>query len=362
MPQGGESSIGAAAPARIDECDEVTSAGVALAQASRGGEDAVPWLVSRGRALPLCEWAGDWWFARVGSITELVEQWSVHEPQVRALTSLQETRDRIVSGGDEIGSLRFEAPIRPRRIFCTIGNYRRQGVEAAVDAGDEAGAADRRAAALELLARRSSAGEPYVCLTSSDRVGGPVGKLAIAPGVDTLDWEVEIAVVVGAVGHRISSGNAEGLIAGYCLANDLTIRSRVARPDLPALGSDWLKSKGMPGSLPLGPWLLPAWQVPDPSRLRLRLSVNGAVMQDDTADDMLFGIEHQLAYLSQHTPLRPGDVLCTGSPAGFGAHHGRFLRDGDVVTAWVSGLGEQRLRCVDEVRVDDVSEQQRRSQ
>ena len=118
----------------------------------------------------------------------------------------------------------------------------------------------------------------------------------------------------------------------------------------------------MPGSLPLGPWFVPAWQVPDASRLRLRLSVNGTVMQDDTADDMLFGIERQLAYLSRHTRLRPGDVICTGSPAGFGAHHGRFLRAGDVVTAQVSGLGEQRLRCVAEEAPGGSTRRARRRQ
>jgi len=342
-------SINAAAPAETGEGEEAAPTGVVLAQASRGAEESVPWLVSGERALPLREWAGDWRFARVGSVTELVEQWREHESHIRAVTSLRETRYRIVSRGDHIGSLRLEAPIRPRQIFCTIGNYRRQVVEAAVDTGDEAGAAHRRAAALELLEQRSNTGEPYVCLTSSDRVGAPLGTLAIAPGVDTLDWEVEIAVVVGDTRRRVSPADAAGIIAGYCLANDLTIRSRVARPDLPALGTDWIQSKGMAGSLPLGPWFVPASQVPDPSRLRLRLSVNGAVMQDDTADDMLFGIERQLAYLSQHTCLRPGDVLCTGSPAGFGIHHGRFLRAGDVVRAWASGLGEQRLRCVNEV-------------
>jgi 2,4-didehydro-3-deoxy-L-rhamnonate hydrolase len=73
-------------------------------------------------------------------------------------------------------------------------------------------------------------------------------------------------------------------------------------------------------------------------------------MQDDTSDDMLFGIEYQIAYLSRYTRVRPADVLCTGSPAGFGSHHGRFLRDGDVVTAEVSGLGAQHLRCVQERR------------
>jgi 2,4-diketo-3-deoxy-L-fuconate hydrolase len=139
-------------------------------------------------------------------------------------------------------------------------------------------------------------------------------------------------------------------IAGYCVANDLTVRSEVTRADLPALGSDWVRSKGMPGSLPLGPWFVPAWQIPDVSRLRLRLAVNDTVMQDDTADDMLFGVDHQIAYLSRHTRLRPADVICTGSPAGFGSHHGRFLRDGDLVTAQVSGLGEQHLRCVQEQR------------
>jgi 2,4-didehydro-3-deoxy-L-rhamnonate hydrolase len=345
----GVSSTGSVTPAETGEGDGTAPAGVVLAQASRGADESLPWLVSRGRALPLREWADDWRFARIRSVTELVEQWREHESHIRALTSRRETRDRIVSRGDHIGSLRLEAPIRPLHIFCTIGNYRRQVVEAAVDAGDEAGAAHRRGAALELLAQRSSTGEPYVCLTSSDRVGAPLGTVAIAPGVDSLDWEVEIAVVVGATGQRVSPADAAGIIAGYCLANDLTIRSRVARPDLPALGSDWIRSKGMAGSLPLGPWFVPAWQVPDPSRLRLRLSVNGAVMQDDTAEDMLFGIERQLAYVSQHTRLRPGDLLCTGSPAGFGIHHGRFLRAGDVVQAWVTGLGEQCLRCVEEV-------------
>jgi 2-keto-4-pentenoate hydratase/2-oxohepta-3-ene-1,7-dioic acid hydratase in catechol pathway len=70
-------------------------------------------------------------------------------------------------------------------------------------------------------------------------------------------------------------------------------------------------------------------------------------MQNDTADDMVFSIPEQLSYLSRHTPLHPGDVLCTGSPAGFGVHHGRFLRAGDTVKASVTGLGEQFTRCVD---------------
>ena len=307
----------------------------------------MPWLVADRRALPLHECAADRPLGRVGSLTELVEHWPNHEADLRSLTSHPQSRAVIHSRGVDIGSLRLDAPIQPRQAFCTIGNYRSQIAEAAADAGDGgmgAGAAGRRAAALEALEHRSRTGEPYVCLTSPERVGPPVGDLTIAPGVETLDWEVEIAVVIGASTHR-SPTTAPGVVAGFCVANDLTIRSRVMRDDLPTLGTDWIQSKGMPGSLPLGPWFVPAWQVPDPSRLRLQLSVNGTVMQDDTADDMVFDVDRQIAYVSRHTRLRPGDVLCTGSPAGFGAHHGRFLRPGDVVVAQVTGLGAQRLRC-----------------
>jgi 2-keto-4-pentenoate hydratase/2-oxohepta-3-ene-1,7-dioic acid hydratase in catechol pathway len=325
---------------------DMTPTGVVLATASVDGGEARPWLVADGRALPLADWASDWRLARVDSLTELVEHWPDHQSGLRTLTAQADTRDRIVLHGNNVATLCLHAPIEPRQTFCTIGNYRRQIVEAALDAED----GQSEAAVWEAVARRSRTGTPYVCLTSPQRIGAPVGELIIPRGVETLDWEVEIAVVVGAEVRDVNAEDAAGNIAGFCVANDLTVRSRVARTDVPALGSDWIQSKGMPGSLPLGPWFVPAWQVPDATRLRLRLAVNNAVMQDDTADDMLFGIDDQITYLSRHTRLQPGDVLCTGSPAGFGAHHGRFLRDGDLVTAQVSGLGVQRLRSVQEPR------------
>jgi 2,4-didehydro-3-deoxy-L-rhamnonate hydrolase len=322
---------------------DMAPTGVVLAQASSDAGTALPWLVADGRALPLAIWASDWPCARVGSLTELIERWQDHKSDLRVLTGLAETRDRIAAHGKRVDTLRLQAPIKPRQTFCTIGNYRRQVVEAALDAEDGAS----EAAVHDALDRRRQSGEPYVCLTSPQRIGAPVGELSIPRGIENLDWEVEIAVIIGADVRHVRAEDAGDVIAGFCVANDLTVRSRVTRADLPALGSDWIQSKGMPGSLPLGPWFVPAWQVPEVVRLRLRLAVNGTVMQDDTADDMLFGVERQIAYLSAHTLLRPTDVLCTGSPAGFGAHHGRFLRDGDLVTAQVSGLGEQRLRCVE---------------
>ena len=123
---------------------------------------------------------------------------------------------------------------------------------------------------------------------------------------DTLDWEVEIGAVIGGSGSHLTVTRRGGVVAGYCVANDLTIRARVARPDLPTLGSDWVQSKGMRGSLPLGPWFVPAWQVPDPARLWLRLTVNGAVMQDDIAGDMVFDIGEQIGLPVPAHPAAPG--------------------------------------------------------
>ncbi|UVJ41325.1 fumarylacetoacetate hydrolase family protein [Arthrobacter sp. CJ23] len=329
-----------------DQHPHFAPTGVVLAQAGLPEETAAVWLVHRDRALPLGRWAEQWPCARFTSVTDLVRQWATHRAGLRRLTDLPQTALAIAETGIPVASLRLEAPLRPGQLFCTIGNYRRQVIEAAVDGGDAADADRLRAATVQALKQRRRDGAPYVCLTSIDRVGTPEGELVLDPDVDTLDWEVEIGAVIGASGSKLTPSDAHGVIAGYCVVNDLTIRSRVVRPDLPVLGSDWLQCKGMHGSLPLGPWFVPVWQVPDPSALRLQLSLNGTLMQDDTADDMLFSIPEQLSCLSRHTRLRPGDLLCTGSPAGFGLHHGRFLRPGDTVRASVSGLGEQITRCV----------------
>lgn len=326
---------------------DLAPTGVVLAQAGRPGEAAAVWLVHRDRALPLRKWEEQWPCARFGSVTDLIQQWGTHQAELRRLTELPRTAEAIAEGGLPVGSLRLEAPLLPAQLFCTIGNYRRQVIEAAVDGGDPADADRLLAATTQALKQRRRDGTPYICLTSIDRVNSPFGELVLDPDVDTLDWEVEIGAVIGGSGSRLTLTEAHAAIAGYCVVNDLTIRSRVVRPDLPVLGSDWLQCKGLRGSLPLGPWFVPAWQVPDPSGLRLRLSLNDTIKQDDTADDMVFSIPEQLSYLSQHTRLRPGDLLCTGSPAGFGLHHGRFLRAGDTVKASVTGLGEQITRCVD---------------
>jgi 2,4-diketo-3-deoxy-L-fuconate hydrolase len=316
---------------------------VVLAQGRRSGRSQ-PWLVHGTRALPLLRWRGRLRSGHVDSITSLLAGWPAHAADLRSLTTSASVARQIHSDGVDVASLTLEPPVRPGQLFCTIGNYRRQVIQAAEDAVGRPGterAAQARQAAEAAVQRRRATGAPYVCLTSAARVTGPAATVPVDE--PTLDWEVEIAVILGAAGRHVAASRASRLIAGYCTANDLTVRDRVTRGDVPALGTDWLQSKGAPGTLPMGPWFVPAWQVDDPATLRLRLWVNDVLMQDDLAADMIFPVNEQIAYLSRYTALRPGDVLCTGSPAGFGAHYGRYLRPGDQVAAEVSGLGRQRV-------------------
>ena len=156
-------------------------AGVVLAMASADGGEARPWLVTDGHALPLADWASDWPLARVRTPTELVEHWPDHASGLHALTTRAETRDRIALQGNNIAALCVLAPIQSRQAFCTIANYRRQIVEAALDADDA-----NETAVWEALDRRRRTGEPYVCLTSPERIRTPVGELTIPPGTPSI--------------------------------------------------------------------------------------------------------------------------------------------------------------------------------
>ena len=306
-------------------------------------------LWSAGRALPLQRWRDVLGPLANAGPSRIIDHWLEGAEALRALLTDPGTHALIAAEGQYVDLERLGPPIVPGQVFCTIGNYRSQLVEAAADAGDGPagpGADGRRAAAAASAAERSRHGSPYISLTSRARVTGPRGTLPLPRGVRTLDWEVELAAVVGRRAWRVPPERALDHVAGWCVANDLTVRDSVFRADLPAMGTDWLACKGLPGTLPLGPFLVPAWQVGDPSRLRLQLRLNGRVMQDGAADDMVFDVARQLSWLSHQTPLEPGDVLCTGSPAGFGTHHGRMLQPGDVLTAEIDGLGTQQHTVV----------------
>ena len=307
-----------------------------------------PALLFDSRVMALAQWRTSG-LRGTSSISEFFDEWDGNAERLKRLARSQATQALIAERGVELAAFRVHAPIAPRQVYCTIGNYREQVVQAALDAQHAADAPGRREAVLASIETRRREGTPYVCLKGAAAIAAPFEPLPVEAGLSTLDWEVEIGVVIGRHARNVEAAHAFDYVAGYCVVNDITLRERVVRADVPVLGTDWLQSKSRAGWLPAGPWLVPAWDVEAPSALRPWLRLNGALMQDGLAGDMIFGIAEQIAYLSKHTSLQPGDLICTGTPAGIGSHYGRYLRAGDVLEAGVSALGVQRIVCVEAI-------------
>lgn len=243
-------------------------------------------------------------------------------------------------------------PVVPTQIFQAGANYRTHVIQLIVaqrrGASESEDEARDRASAL--MDERASHGVPYVFIGLPSSVCGASDDVVLPAEGSQHDWELELAVVIGARAWRVHRGEALSVVAGFTIGNDLTTRDRVYRPDLPQIGTDWFLGKNAPTFLPLGPCIVPRACVPDYRQLRLTLRLNGEIMQDEIADDMIFGVEELIEHVSSRVELLPGDVLLTGSPAGNGSHYGRFLKPGDVMEGSISGLGSQHNRCVAEGR------------
>jgi len=140
---------------------------------------------------------------------------------------------------------------------------------------------------------------------------GPHDDIAVdADAQLDLDWEAELAVVIGTGGRNLPVETALDHVAGYMVANDLSARGRFARPEagFPAFAWDWVSHKSLDGACPLGPGLVPAWDIPEPGRLDVRLDVNGVIKQDANTDDMVVDVPHLIAAASRITTLEPGPV------------------------------------------------------
>ena len=160
---------------------------------------------------------------------------------------------------------------------------------------------------------------------------------------DKVDWEVELAAVIGKPGPRRTG--VEGAV--LCGRLHLCQRPFGARPRPAAehqrhrpVQADWTKHKSFDGSCPLGPWIVPASEIRDPQNLGIKLWVNGVLKQDSNSKHMIFNLAEQIAQLSSGMTLQPGDLILTGTPAGVGAARGEFLKKGDVVKIWIEKVGE----------------------
>jgi len=242
------------------------------------------------------------------------------------------------------------APVEPRQVVQAGANYREHVIElvvAGLTQDPSRSPEEAREFAAKMMDDRRANGEPYFFLGLPTVVVGDDVPLVLPGYSEVHDWELELAVVIGTEAFRVSREDALNHVAGYTIVNDVTTRDLVFRKDMKEIGTDWFRSKNAPGFLPTGPFLVPAPFVTGED-LTVRLDLNGDTMQNGSTSDLLFDIPALISAASQTTTLLPGDLLLTGSPPGNGQHWKRFLRDGDVMTGSISGLGTQVVRCLAE--------------
>ena len=248
-------------------------------------------------------------------VFELMERWAEVEPVLRAFDP---------AGAAQVEDAELELPLRyPRKVLCSGANYHRHMREMKVNRPDEA--------------------RPYFFLKPpTTSLVGP-GKPIVVPADPSarVDWEAELAVVIGRKARHVSESKALEFVAGYSAINDVSLRGphRVQHPIGEPFQWDWLASKGADQSTPLGPGIRPAFLVDDPQRLDLRLWVNGRLKQEANTSDMVVGIAALIAAASDLVTLEPGDVIATGTPDGVGLPRGEFLRPGDLVEMEVADFG-----------------------
>ena len=290
-----------------------------LASASRAGSAPFVVLVQGESALPLTPAETG---LRCGSIEELLEDWQKSLAGLKAIAAKAPGAKSV-----PLADLTLHAPLtRPPGMFFAAVNYPRPNRE--------------RKEAPEMVKR------PYLFEKSVRCITGPYDDILKPDGFDQIDYEVELALVIGKGGDRIPKDRAMDHVAGFLIANDVTCRGFRKPGELPIPGPDWFGSKCHDSFAPLGPFFVPREFVPDCRNLRLTLKVNGALRQDGNSRDMVFSPEEQIAHVSQQLTLRPGDIFSTGTPEGFGAQSDSFLKLGDIVEAEIEGLGTQRNRLV----------------
>jgi 2-keto-4-pentenoate hydratase/2-oxohepta-3-ene-1,7-dioic acid hydratase in catechol pathway len=226
-------------------------------------------------------------------------------------------------GGREIPSIvRIGAPVdRPSKIVCVGKNY--------LDHAKEFG--------------EGIPTEPVLFMKASSCWSGPFDEVIRPRGAEKLDYEVELAVVIGQTMSHVSEEDALSYVAGYSVFCDYSERAYQKE-----MGGQWMKGKSYDRFGPMGPWLVPASQVPDPQALRLWTKVNGDVRQNGYTGDMMFPVKMVLSYISRFMTLLPGDVVATGTPSGvaMGMNPPKYLQPGDFVELGIDGLGEMGQRIV----------------
>ncbi|WP_375258675.1 fumarylacetoacetate hydrolase family protein [Citreimonas sp.] len=185
--------------------------------------------------------------------------------------------------------------------------------------------------------------EPIVFMKATSAICGPNDDVELPAGAEKVDWEVELAFVIGTRAKNVSEADAMAHVAGYCILNDVSERAWQAERQ-----GQWTKGKSHDTFAPMGPWLVTADEVADPHDLGMQLFVDGERRQNGSTRTLIFGIPHLVSYLSGFMTLEPGDVVTTGTPpgVGLGMRPQVWLQDGQVMRLEIDGLGVQEQKCV----------------
>ena len=266
--------------------------------------------------------------ATYASVLGILEDW--HRAQDSVKGALQKRAPELKAM--PLVQTKLRAPILwPSAIYCAGANY-----------SDHAAEMARRANRPEEPNPKTLGLKPWHFIKASRSLADPEATVQAAHYTQKLDWEVELAVVIGKAAKNVSVDKAMEHVAGYTAANDLSARDLSRRPHVPDTSSfkfDWIAQKSFDGACPLGPWIVPAQDIPDPQNLALKLWVNGAVKQDSNTGKMVYNVAEQISHLSAGMTLHPGDVILTGTPAGVGSARNEFLQPGDVVKIEIERIG-----------------------
>lgn len=260
---------------------------------------------------------------RFGSMLTLIEEDNLEE-----VRSLAESASPFA----DLDSVELYAPIPkpPRNIFCVGWNYLPHFEEGRGRRGEQ---------------EKDLPEHPVFFSKATTTMTGPNAEIPFDPAFsEKIDYEAELAVVIGRSGRSIPADNAMSHVFGYAAANDVTARDVQRRH-----GGQWLKGKSMDQSCPLGPWIVPADEIPDPQNLQVQCHVNGVEKQSSSTKYMYFPITKIIEELSLAMTLISGDIILTGTPEGVGwwREPPEFLRPGDEVTVTVSGIGTLTNKIVE---------------
>lgn len=293
-----------------------------LAVVRTGAGDEVM-VEKSGKLLPLSAVVGAEGMDTIAGAPEdlapLLADWRAWD--TRLAEAVSERAAQFDETGLDAGGQRFRPPLAaPGKILCIGANYHDHIAEMPIP---------------------MTPSYPYSFLKpANNTLRGSGDSVAVPKTAKMIDWEAELAVIIGEECRDVPARDGLSVVAGYANFNDLSARDWLE--DRPAIGVDWIRHKAFDGFAPMGPYLTPARFVPDPQDLPVRLSVNGAVKQESNTGQMVFGVAAIIEHLSAIMTLYPGDIIATGTPAGVG--HGRnppeFLKSGDEVRMEIAGLGE----------------------